>query len=74
MGNSRQMPIFNDDELGHLSKADRARLKQYALKEIRTSKEIRGLLKTKPEVFANRRDVRSIVRKKLKPWVEGKKK
>ena len=70
MGNSQQMPIFNDDELEDLSKADRKRLKQAVLKEIRTSPEVRKLLKTKPEVFANRRDVREIVRKKLKPkWL-----
>lgn len=71
MGNTQQMPIFNDDELGHLSKGDRKKLKQEALKEIRTSPEIRKLLKAKPEVFANRRDVREIVRKKLRPkWLK----
>ena len=73
MGNSKGMPIFNDDELGHLSDSDREKLKKDALEEIQTSQEIRDLLKTNPEVFANRRDVRHLVRKKLKPWVESKK-
>ncbi len=73
MGNSKGMPIFNDDELGHLSESDREKLKKDALEEIRTNQDIRDLLKTKPEVFANRRDVRDVVRKKLKPWVERKK-
>jgi hypothetical protein len=73
MGNTKGMPIFDDDELGHLSEADREKLKQDALEEIRTNQEIRDLLKTKPEVFADRQDVRDIVKRKLKPWVESKK-
>jgi hypothetical protein len=73
MGNTKGMPIFNDDELGHLSEEDREKLKQDALKEIQTNPEIRDLLRTKPEVFANRPDVRDIVRKKYKPWVDSKK-
>ena len=73
MGNSKGMPIFNDDELEHLSESDREKLKNDALEEIRNNQEIRDLLKTNPEVFANRPEVRDVVRKKLKSWVEGKK-
>jgi hypothetical protein len=73
MGSSKGMPIFNDDELQHLSESDREKLKKDALEEIRTNQEIRDLLKTNPEVFANRPEVREVVRKKLKSWVESKK-
>jgi hypothetical protein len=67
MGNTQGLPIFNDDELAGLSQEERAKLKAEALHEIKTNKDIADLLKTKPEVFANRREVREIVRKVLKP-------
>lgn len=66
MGNTQQMPIFNDDELGHLNDEQRKKLKEEALDQIRNNPDIAGLLKTKPEVFANRREVREIVRTALK--------
>lgn len=74
MGNSKGMPIFNDDELEHLSESDREKLKKDALEEIRTNTDIRELLKTNPEIFKETREVRGIVRKTLKQWVEDKKK
>ena len=67
MGNTQGMPIFNDDELVGLSPEERAKLKAEALREIQVNKEIADLLKTKPQVFANRREVRDIVRRVLKP-------
>lgn len=67
MGNTQGMPIFNDDELEGLSKDELKNLKAEALHEIQSNKEIADLLKTKPEVFANRREVRDIVRRVLKP-------
>ena len=67
MGNTQGMPIFNDDELVGLSQEERAKLKAEALREIQVNKEIADLLKTKPQVFANRREVRDIVRRVLKP-------
>jgi hypothetical protein len=66
MGNTQGMPIFNDDELGHLNEEERKKLKKEALDEIRNNPEIAHLLKDKPEVFANRRGVREIVRRVLK--------
>jgi hypothetical protein len=66
MGNTQGMPIFNDDELNHLSAADREKLKQAALEEIRNNQDIRDLLKTKPEIFKETREVRGIVRREMK--------
>jgi len=63
-----RMGIFDEAELKHLSRADRAKLKQHALKQIST--ELRALVKSDPTLFTKIPKANRILRKKLTPTLK----
>jgi hypothetical protein len=65
MGNA--VGTFHEDEVKHLSPAHRKELKRQALKHLKTSKEIRALIISKPRLFTKIDEVNKIMRKKLSP-------
>jgi hypothetical protein len=65
MGNA--VGTFHEDEVKHLSRAHRKELKRQALKHLKTSKEIRALITSKPRLFTKIDEVNKVMRKKLNP-------
>jgi hypothetical protein len=59
--------VFRENEVKHLSRGDREKLKRQAIKQLQTSKEIRSLMKSNPKPFATIPEANKILRKKLTP-------
>ena len=60
--------IFREAEVEHLSRADRMKLREFALKQIST--EVRALIKRDPTLFTKIPKANKILRKKLTPTLK----